>query len=148
VVEVLAAFGVLLLPWMAQVRRIPDVSDEMYFSRLAPERLAVGLSRMGEIVGALGQHLLDLRHWHVLFVAAAAAAVLLGRRGRLEPAPRLITVFTVLYLAAITLVYVLSPWRRISEHIDVSADRVLLPLLPALVLLLTYGMRAIASPRP
>lgn len=123
--------------WLVQMRLIPAVSDENYWQRLNFETLAAGFSRSDTLVAAVGQRMVAWPLWHLTWLLPAVILLCLWqRRGRLRESGRVAAIVATLYPAGILLVYLLSPWRDLAMHVNVTFDRVMLPVLPLLLLLL------------
>jgi len=132
--------GVALLcsaAWFWHLQHIPPVSDENYAARLSLAHLRDGSGRIGEILRGVAAQAGNLRQWHLVWFLPGLLPLLAWRRGRLR-SDRFLLLFALclFYAAGIGLVYLLSPWRDIAMHVAVTFDRVMLPLLPVLLLLL------------
>lgn len=130
----------LSLPWFAHRAAIPAVSDENYLGQIISSAgWARASGRLLEVPGLLFGKLLDLGAWHLFWVVILPLAVwsLWPRRAfsRWQQATAMVILG---YLLAVTVIYLFSPWRDIVMQIEVSCQRVLLPLLPAGLLL--FGM--------
>ncbi|MGC4122997.1 MAG: hypothetical protein QM765_52190 [Myxococcales bacterium] len=136
-----------LAPWLLVRARLPMVSDAYYTLRLAdPAALAAGLKRLPEIFAALASVLFHWGHWHLVWWSLPALAFGAARVADREA--RLLLLFAAAYGGAVLAVFVASPYHSVGSHVNVTADRV---LLPAAALLVAAGWRlhaAWASARP
>jgi len=123
--------------WLRHLTAIPAVSDENYLPRLMSGTAIHGLSRLDAIAREILSKALEAGQWHLLWVTLPALAVLIGKRG-VGRKEEFLPLLLLLYWAGMVAVYVLSPWRDIGLHIDVTFDRVMLPMLPV-VLMLWHG---------
>jgi len=141
-VGLIGTVGLLCLPWLLQRAAIPAVSDENYLQRLTASALGQGVERLPDILIAVTRHFLDWRLWHVFWLLSPclAGSVLL-RWYRTRPAMRLAALIWFAYFAGVLFIYLISPWRDIVLQIDVSFDRVMLPLFPAGLLLVGLWLR-------
>jgi hypothetical protein len=127
----------LYLVWVAALRGVPPVSDENYWERLHPEILAAGLNRVGALGRAVAGEVSRASHWHLVWSLPALLAVMtLARRERTSALFRMVAVVATLYPCGILFIYLLSPWRDLGQHVSITFGRVMLPLLPAFLLLL------------
>lgn len=147
ILALLALWGLLTAVWWWHLRFIPPVSDENYMARLRPEYLLDGLHRLPLLLREMAGHALDVGTWHFTW---AGLPLLLGwawRRGlRSDPKALLLALVCLLYLGGIVVIYLLSPWRDLVLHIGITFDRIFLPLLPLVLLLLQRTL--VASPGP
>ncbi|HEY5998012.1 MAG TPA: glycosyltransferase family 39 protein [bacterium] len=132
-----AVWCALMSVWWWHVRFIPPVSDENYLARLRPENLPEALGRLPLLARELAAHALDVGTWHLIWVTLPIVCFLVWRRGaRSDPQGLLLVATCALYGAAIAAVYLFTPWRDPALQIQVTFDRVFLPLLPLAVLLI------------
>ena len=138
----------LLLPWLWHVLQIPGVCDENYLSRLNPNNIYNGLQRLSLILKAIASHAIDITHWHLLWLLFPFLTIwsLLNIRSA-SPRFQLFFVTIVFYVAGIMLIYIISPWRDIAAHINATFDRVMLPILPVLIMLLLEALDLRTSKR-
>ncbi len=137
----LAGLGIILLAlsaiWFWHISWIPPVSDENYFSRLSFPYIFKGLQRLGAISRHIIAHASDLKKWHLLWISFPLLPILAFFKRRFS-SPRFLLLFLISlsYLAGILFIYIISPWRDIHLHINVTFDRIMLPMLPVLIMLL------------
>lgn len=127
----------LSLPWFAHRAAIPAVSDENYLGQIMSgvgwERAT---ARVLEVPRLLAGKLLDVSAWHLFWlVALPLAAWSLWPRRNGDRWRQLLAMVMCGYLASVGIIYLFSPWREIALQIEVSCQRVLLPLLPVGLLL-------------
>lgn len=143
--------GVVLLlsaVWFAHLGFIPPVSDENYLARLSPEFFFGGVSRLPLIAETVLARMIDLRQWHLLWLTPfLIVAAVVRNKGIMNQRFLLLVLFASSYLLGIMTIYILSPWRDIAMHINVTGDRVLLPLVPIFILLLACASTAAARER-
>jgi len=147
-VFVLAALWLLLMSgWWGHLHYIPAVSDENYLGRLRPEHLPQALHRVPLLLREIGAHACDVGTWHLTWAALLLLCLSRWRRGvRADPQSLLLALVCLLYGGGIAVIYLLSPWRDLAQHIGITFDRIFLPLLPLVILLLLR--RFAASPGP
>ncbi len=127
----------LTLPWFFHRAAIPAVSDENYLGQMfSSAGLERAVSRLFEVPPLLAGILFDINSWHLFWVVVLPLAVWSLWPHRHGPRLQRLTASVVCgYLAGIAVVYLFSPWREIAMQIDVSCQRILLPLLPLGLLL-------------
>jgi len=136
----------ILSPWFWHVLQIPPVSDENYISRLSFPIIINGTQRLGTILFCMGTHAADITKWHLLWLLCPLLFIWGLLNGRFSSQRfQLFSVIIFSYLAGITLIYILSPWRNIAAHIQATFDRVMLPLLPMLIMFLLEIIKNDAS---
>jgi hypothetical protein len=146
VLGLLTLWGLLMAVWWWHLRFIPPVSDENYPARLRPEYLVDGLQRLPLLFRELGAHALDVGSWHLTWAAFPLLCGWAWRRGlRSDPKALLLALICLLYWGGVVVIYLLSPWRDLAQHVGITFDRVFLPLLPLAILLLQRTL--VASPR-
>jgi uncharacterized membrane protein YfhO len=123
---------------------IPAVSDEQYLSRLTPAVIMDGLHRFNIIANTILVRMSDLRQWHLVWLTPVAACIMLClRRSSVDRRLLFLSIIACCYTIGLLTVYVISPWRDIAQHINVTFDRITLPLLPLFILMI-----ALISPDP
>lgn len=143
-----ALFLILSSAWFAHLLMIPAVSDEQYLSRLTPTVVMNGLERFPVIMTTIMSTITDLRSWHLIWLTPVAVLVcLIFRRAAVDRRLIFLLVVSGCYCSGGLLIYIVSPWRDIAMHIDVTLNRVALPLLPLFMIMLTLVGRP-PSPLP
>jgi hypothetical protein len=135
--------GVFLLlfgAWFVHLVNIPPVSDEQYSARFTFEAFLQGFRRLPLILEATAARVTDVSRWHLLWLTPLFVVADLFR-DKFVADRRLLLASTlaILYLAGLMTAYVISPWRDIALHVDVTFDRVALPLLPLFILMIALG---------
>lgn len=134
----LGVFLCLSAVWFTHLGLIPSVSDENYFARLlTPDLFISGLGRWPLLAETVMARMIDLRQWHFLWLTPLLVVVAITRnKARIDQRLLLLILVASSYFLGIVMIYILSPWRDISMHINLTYDRVLLPLVPVFILLL------------
>jgi hypothetical protein len=148
----LGVFLTIYSGWLIHVSFIPPVSDENYFARLSVDNLLDGSRRLGDIVNSLIERSVSLRQWHIIWLSVPLLFLYASVRGMWRtPRFTFLAGLLVLYCTSLIVIYILSPWRDIAMQIGVTFDRVALPMLPVLLLLMyeciTRGAREEAALR-
>jgi len=131
-------FVILSSVWFAHLLMIPAVSDEQYLSRLTPSVVMSGLERFPSIMTTIMERITDLQSWHLIWLTpVAVVGCLFFRRADVDCRLIFLLVVTGCYCSGVLLVYIISPWRDIAMHINITLDRVALPLLPLFMIVLT-----------
>lgn len=136
----LSVFLCLSAVWFAHLGFIPSVSDENYLARLMTADLFIsGFGRLPLLAETVMARMTDLRQWHLLWLTPLLVVIAV-MRNKVPINQRLMLLILVAstYFLGIMMVYILSPWRDISMHINLTYDRVLLPLVPIFILLLAF----------
>jgi len=121
--------------WFWHLSKIPPVSDENYLQRLHPDSLRQGVGRLGVILKTAVAEATDLHRWHLTWMLPFVLPFLAGWRRLRRPCFVLPCLLGLGYPLGVLFVYLVSPWRDISMHVGVTFDRVMLPMLPVLLLL-------------
>lgn len=143
-------FGVVLLlsaVWFVHLGFIPPVSDENYLARLSPEFFFPGVSRLPLVAATVLARIMDLRQWHLLWLTPLLVVAAVVRDKGINQRCLFLVLLASSYLLGVMTIYILSPWRDIAMHINVTCDRVLLPLVPIFILLLACASAAAARER-
>jgi len=136
----LAVGLVLSLAWLTQLWQIPAVADENYVQRLTPSVLLGGGERLPQIVTAVLAKAGTVQQWHLLWLALLLLPWSLRPGGPGRQPLRLCSWACLFYLGGLFLIYILSPWRDIGMQIDVTFDRVALPLLPLFIIVIAGSL--------
>lgn len=145
--SIVAGVSVILSTgWFMHLAQIPAVSDENYFMRFTLATLREGILRLPLIFSSILERVVDLKQWHLFWIAPLLAGVRnLAIRPRFDQRFWFVCLVMVLYIAGIVLIYVVSPWRDITLHVAVSFDRVMLPLLPLVLIVLAVNCAAVSA---
>lgn len=135
--------GVFLLlsaPWFGHLLKIPPVSDEQYSTRFTFEAILQGFHRLPQILQAVSARVTDASQWHLLWLAPPCIFANLCRNKFVTDIRLLLPgTLATLYFAGMMTIYGVSPWRDIALHIEVTFDRVALPLLPLFLLMVAFS---------
>lgn len=153
-------FSVLLLGWvliyslwLIHMRTIPAVSDENYWQRLNWDNVLAGLSRSEELFLAIAREIFDLSSWHLIWflpVLIVFNHIRQVRQVATSLFPLTVTA-TTFFLLGVLCVYLISPWRDLTMHVAVTFDRVMLPVVPLMLIMLgccfgSYFSRGASDP--
>lgn len=135
-----AGWALTLLPWLEVRSALPTVFEEQYGEHLNPSRILWGLDRAGAVLGEMLQLTFlrpngaGLTWWVVgLFWLASPGRIARLRDVHLWVVPA--------YLAAIFVVYLITPWEG-TLQVRLSFARVLLHVAPLALWAVGTGRRA------
>src|SRR5262249_52887644 len=132
-------FASALALWMLHSATMPKVVEEQYLSRLG--QIQQLLPRLPAVLKQVAGLLAGGPRWDLLWWAAlGAAAWLFIRREERSPEALFLVLVELGYLGGLIATYILSPWRNLEFQINHSFDRVVLPMLPPLLVLVSRAL--------
>lgn len=141
IIGISVIFMGFMLVWLSYLRLIPPVSDENYIMQLMHGYLYEHLQRIPVAIKGFFLEIVNLKRWHLVWLSLPLSCVWGWKNERLRGRfDFLLCSFLLLYLAGIFCIYIISPWRDIGLHIKVSLHRVLLPMLPVSLLILSKAI--------